>query len=158
MGRIDDLSAMKDRAAYALSRRLLAVDPGLGKKLGWAVFVAGQLVQAGNGDLAAIQFCECSVIEQPTVYSHGTKKVDPKDLISIALAGALFAGAHTIAGAPMWRYEPRTWKKQLPKDVHHRRAWPVLIPVELQIFQSANEDARDAVCLGLFQLERLVIR
>src|SRR3972149_4885609 len=97
------------------------------------------------------------IIERPTGYGKG--KSDPDDLIR----GALVAGAASMC---CWEegelrfVEPRTWKGQVPKEIHHRRVVAALSAAELARIaeiqpKSLQHNVLDAVGLGLWHLGRL---
>lgn len=142
--------------------KLLAIDPGA--STGWAKFVRRELVACGRTDVEGFDALQdltldgaAVVIECPRVYPMG--KVDPNDLIQLARkVGRL------EALLPPWTeiVYPATWKGQLTKAQCHARWLPRLTPAEagclaaglLGVPKSAQHDVRDAVCLGLWRLER----
>jgi hypothetical protein len=52
-------------------------------------------------------------------------------------------------------YNPTQWKGNTPKNVHHRRCRAVLSIDEQKIWDRLGHDARDAVGIGLFHLNRI---
>lgn len=53
------------------------------------------------------------------------------------------------------RYRPSEWKRQVAKELHHRRLKECLSEMELDIWTSLGHDARDAVGIGLFAMGRV---
>lgn len=133
---------------------LLAIDPG--NVTGWAVFNGPQdqtLKGCGYGPPAALVGFrpDVLVIERPQVYDARHSKGDPNDLITLAITvGRLIERMDaTTVLTPL----PREWKKQLPKDICHKRALAVLSPDERRLLVS-DHNALDAVALGLWYLKR----
>lgn len=136
---------------------LLAIDPGV--STGWASFFSGRLVKCGRGapppepDWVVY---DAVLIECPRAYPRG--KADPNDLIALARKVGrleqLFPGAEIVY--------PHTWKGSLTKDQCHVRWLLRLTDAETVVLNaglrgvpaSAHHDVRDAVCLGLWKLER----
>lgn len=109
-------------------------------------------------DLAIAKF----VVEVPVVYLHGPggKKdgADPNDLIDLAaVVGALcvtFSEAFVLKAV-----QPREWKGQVPKEIHHARALSRLDADERarvpKLAKSRLHNALDALALGLTDLGRM---
>lgn len=142
---------------------LLAIDPGT-KKLGWAFFASGMLVRCGTsrvtgtclGDLAARHAANLpsaleGICELMTVYAGASQKGDQNDLVRVATVGAQVVAIKT----DMARFvEPRTWKGQVPKGIHHDRIREKLKDVEKMVAKNAAMDTMDAIGLGLYHLGR----
>jgi hypothetical protein len=97
------------------------------------------------------------VSEVPQVYLARKIAVDPDDLIQ--LAGVVGACLASVPGDAVGYY-PREWKKQMPKDIHHRRIRKRLAAGELAILEATHcppsliHNVIDAVGIGLFHLAR----
>lgn len=146
-----------------------AIDPGA-RATGVALFSGGYLAKASlvrAEDVSSMIYdlhrnlgtVLEMVIERPTVYSK-TSKGDPADLIQVALV----AGSAATRCAGNARFvEPRTWKGQTPKDIHHGRIRAALVEIEKKALirdcrdvpASLQHNVLDAVGLGLWHLGRL---
>ena len=51
--------------------------------------------------------------------------------------------------------EPREWKGNVPKEIHHARALAALLPHEVALWSADDHDVRDAIALGLWAVGRL---
>lgn len=98
------------------------------------------------------------VVELPQVYTRGSSKGDPNDLVDLAFsAGRLVGNATNLRTV-----RPREWKGQLPKNVHHARVRKALSAAELAVLDACNvpvskrHNVLDAVGLGLWALRRAV--
>jgi hypothetical protein len=88
------------------------------------------------------------VIEKPQVYQLKYSKGDPNGLVSLAmLVGSISAAV--VAKTKLFPL-PRTWKGQIPKEIHHRR-----IARAIGITKKISKDAYDAAGLALYGLEVL---
>lgn len=89
------------------------------------------------------------VIEVPTSY--------PDQPATERTLERMRATARTVT-AP-WRtvrrVEPRAWKANVPKEVHHARALAALTDTERRWWSETDHDVRDAIALGLWATERL---
>jgi hypothetical protein len=167
------------------SSHLVAVDPGLrgaGVSYWWpdgtlrlATYVTGDSEGNGPKAWAAVtaslaKSCEpcwtekpVFVLELPQVYrTSRAPDVDPNDLIQLAAVVGDMAGALRPHASAVHVFQPRTWKGQVPKDVHHRRVKAKLRPAELHSIllpaQSLRHNVLDAIALGLFYLKREGVR
>jgi hypothetical protein len=140
-----------------------AIDPG--EDTGWAWFGDGMLVECGlNGDLGlsnAVDGCEVT-IERPRYYPRSTKRVDPNDLITLAItAGQLGCRAVDVGAHVAWVF-PQEWKGSVPKDIHNRRVLGQLRYGETLIYTNATKtipkskhnNVIDAIGIGLWRLDR----
>jgi hypothetical protein len=97
------------------------------------------------------------VAEVPQIYFGNRLRVDPDDLLQ--LTGVVGACTSLFPGM-CYGYYPREWKKQIPKEIHHKRLVKVLSEQELKIWENiegpstAVHNARDAIGLGLYHLGR----
>lgn len=97
------------------------------------------------------------VIEKMQVYKE--MPIPPGVLIQLSLMGGRVTGLFsTWAGAPV-EYLPKTWKKQVPKKIHHGRIKKALSKgelsrVELPKDKKKAEDVWDAVGIGLYHLRK----
>ena len=62
-----------------------------------------------------------------------------------------------LAEAGGWaeKYRPSEWKRQVHKELHHRRIRAALSTPEQGVWDALGHDARDAVGIGLFALGRI---
>jgi hypothetical protein len=140
--------------------RILAVDPGI-NTTGLAWRCEGRDIRVTDADLSAIStyrdkarevarsvpdVCFDHVyIELPQVYPYPQMKGDPNDLVNLAvlIGGIVSLVSHYKATL----IQPRKWKGQLPKKIHHER-------ILKQCPQFANRDlsldALDALGLLLY--------
>ncbi len=136
---------------------LLAIDPGA--RTGWAVFREAQLVSCGLTTPAKWSMLDgCSdgkpdvVIEEPTIYPHS--KANPADVMSLQLKVGELKGRFEAVGCKVTLVQPRTWKRQVTKQICHMRAAKVLTDAERSLAATANHDTWDAIALGLWYLKR----
>ena len=143
----------------------IAIDPG--KVSGWAVFdEQKELMQASWGDSQQFKtacklfFYTKPVIEIPIAYP--SRKVDPNDLIKLAIMAGEYAGYLDALGFPQAQFvKPVQWKGTVPKDVHQRRILKKLKPEELERLpkrpraKDYDHNMLDAVGIGLWKLGRL---
>lgn len=149
--------------------RVTAVDPG--KVAGWAQYTAKKLTACGIfSDWKYPQiwhsgYEQTFVMEIPRIYPHRSKG-DPNDIVDLALTTGEIRGHFRAAGCHIIEAFPRTWKGQVPKEIHHARVLKQLADDELRLL---NAEARkisktnpngfdhnmlDAVALGLWFLRR----
>lgn len=158
----------------------LAIDPGL-RGVGAAYFRGPTLiyadyiknpVESGSGPESWFGLSEAVffkfkdlgyqvdtyVCEIPQVYKFSPG--DPADLIEIAAVAAAVGAMFPVQKA--YGYQPRVWKGQLKKEVHHPRILAQLSPSELEAMvekrKSYAHNMYDAIGLGLYALERLRVR
>lgn len=143
---------------YEHGQRVLAIDPGV-KYLGWAYAVNGLIVQCGYmpdirdaRELAGRS--DVCIIEKPQQYTNS--KAKRKDITDLTLAAgeikAYVSAPHTL----MW--EPRSWKGQVPKDIHQSRIRALLKPCERAILPVRKTQAGhviDACGIALRYMGRL---
>lgn len=158
---------------------LITFDPGYSKKnaLGWARFSDYSLTGAGivrpdgdfyamaNAAVTAAQDCwqgevhTRAIIEVPEVYP-GVQDADPNDLLPLSeLAGYVGYACRQI-DYPVERVVPKTWKRQVPKDIMTNRITKRLGPAEFSLIAKIKpvglrHNAIDAVGIGLWKLGRL---
>ena len=150
---------------------LYAIDPGV-QGCGMALFVDGELVQAGYGQAPFALLDDipkgCSlqvILEKPQVYR--ALKGDPNDLIDVAVAGGEMLGrvlqTTKAETTTVEKVLPAAWKRQLPKDVMKARTLALLTNEENASFirhktllplPSLMHNVWDAVALGLWGLRR----
>lgn len=142
----------------------LTIDPG--DVTGWAKWRAtrgGELIDCGlwytaGGGVHTSDPHEVW-IESPTIYPRSP--VPPADVVTLARTAGEWGGRFLASGVPRERLhyvEPRTWKGQVPKEIHHARMWAQLSPIEQGIVDracrgvapSARHNVLDAVALGLW--------
>lgn len=119
---------------------------GLGRGGRAWVHLAVGLTHALSGYQGRLTRC---VVEVPQVYTRG--RGDPGDLIEIAgAAGAVCLGLHAL-GVPadsIVTVLPKTWKGQVPKEVHHYRILEQLSDQEKSLLSKTGlQDQLDAVGL-----------
>lgn len=134
---------------------LLAIDPG--NDTGWALFENGMLIDAGlyfpplDGAIMDL------VIERPTIYPRS--KARPADIVTLAINAGMHAGRASSLTSIHW-VEPRTWKGQVRKKIHHSRIVKLLSEDEkcvlrrLGVTEGKAHNVLDAVGLGLWKLGR----
>ncbi len=146
---------------------LIAIDPG--KTTGWAVFVESGLVAAGvlrrekifNGaeGLPKIWDRRIVLVENPRWYPHD--HTDVNDLLDLAVLVGEIEHYYEIQGCTVELVWPRTWKGNVPKDIHNKRVLVALRRAELELLplrpraKDYDHNMLDAVGLGLWKLGRL---
>lgn len=100
----------------------LAIDPGVHKHA-CALFVGTHLAEVGWN--LRYDNVQSVAIEKPQFDGRPATA-----LIDLAWAGALFAGSF---GVPVRAFEPREWKKSVPKPIHHGRIWDALTNQEIDL-------------------------
>ena len=158
--------------------RILAIDPGL-RVCGVAELVDGVLARAvlvvspektARGGPAWVAMARAVtaavsswgapcvlVVECPQQYDAAHCRVDRADLSELsAVAGALCA---VLGTGEVRTPAPRTWKGQVPKDVHNARTLARLTPGELAcvVWPTAlglRHNVTDAIGLGLWASRR----
>ena len=133
----------------------LGIDPGL--STGWAVLDAtGGLVSCGRGEAFPCLSNRQAVIEKPQVYQRQKKRVDPNNLITLAIRVGRYQERLEAAGVRVELVLPTTWKGQIDKERHHLRVHAALNEHErtlVEKFGKAGDDSRvddvwDAVALA----------
>ena len=137
---------------------MIAIDPGIAT--GWAYFYANKLRACGLVRPAQwYQLVERAltgehiVIEEPTIYPHS--KANPAHIMALQLKVGELKGRFEMAGCSVELVQPRTWKHQVPKQVHNRRTLAALTPDEFALADGQRHDVIDAVGLGLWKLGRI---
>lgn len=146
-------------------QHLIAIDPGT--ITGWALFLEGRLEVCGWTNparwttLVDVAGCDIPrgitrnvVIEEPTIYPHS--KADPNDIMKLQLKVGQLKNIFESRGFSVTLVQPRTWKRQVKKKVHHPRILKRLEPAEYIIARDQRHDVLDAVGLGLWKLGRYV--
>ncbi len=138
-----------------------AIDPSVDDaKTGWARFERGQLVGCGLRlpDILAGHV----VIEVPEYRRNSTKRVNPNDLIKLAVrVGELAATSRVFWFASTQLVTPTEWKGNTPKDIHGLRIIRALSLKELAVYEevkcaaSLRHNVVDAIGLGLWRVGRL---
>lgn len=152
--------------------RVTAIDPGL--TAGWAQFDDGRLVIAGtfkDGQewpvIRAFAYDkQALVIEVPRIYP-GNSKGDPNDILELAMrAGEICGYFRDVNNLTITKVYPRTWKGQVPKEIHHGRILAQLDPAEVKVLEphrkrftktnphGLDHNMLDAIGLGLWFLQR----
>ena len=93
------------------------------------------------------------LIEQPTIYPHS--KANPTHVMALQLKVGELKGRFEMIGCVVELVEPRTWKGQVPKEIHGRRTMSVLTPAEAALAAGKRHDVLDAIGLGLWKLGRM---
>jgi hypothetical protein len=103
------------------------------------------------------------VIELPQIYRGALMKGDPNDLVKVAVQVGRFAERlEETCRKDVELVKPATWKGQIPKDVHHRRARARLLAEEVRVLErvllgvpaAKQHNVLDAVALGLYAVGR----
>jgi predicted nuclease with RNAse H fold len=149
--------------------RVTCIDPG--KVAGWAQWTNKKLTSCGifsdwNYPTLWHRGCEqYLVLEVPRIYPHRSKG-DPNDIVDLAMTAGEIRGFARAAGCHIIEVFPRTWKGQVPKEIHHARVLKHLADDELRLldvearkFSKTNPNGYDhnmldAVALGLWFLQR----
>lgn len=90
------------------------------------------------------------VVEKPQNYRHA--RVKHEDLQALQ---DVLLDIETLVDVPVVTYLPHEWKANVPKDVHHQRVFRYLDLAEQAHWHGLDHNARDAVALGLFRLDRV---
>jgi hypothetical protein len=126
---------------------VLGVDPDT-TSLGWALLAKGRLYQAGlvraknlEGMIFEVtrarawtwETIDLLVVERAEIYPHGEAR--PNDLSQLLIVAGTVAGyvAHRRLCLPY----PKEWKKQVPKEIHHRRLLEGLTQEEHAVLDAA---------------------
>lgn len=97
--------------------------------------------------------------EQMQVYRASLQKGDPNDLLELSGVCGWICGL--LDPEDVVSYLPRTWKGQVPKDVHAKRILGRLTPEEAEVLKAAKipksleHNAIDSIGIGLYYLRRL---
>lgn len=143
---------------------ITAVDPSVDSdKQGWARFEHGKLADCGIG---LSMHAGHLVIECPEYRRNQTARVNPNDLIKLAVHVGALKGAFELDGRA-WFAEaelvtPSQWKGSVPKDIHGQRIIRALSLKECEVYQtkthglaaSRKHNVVDAIGLGLWKLGR----
>ncbi len=149
---------------------LVSIDPGV--NTGWARFVHGALSTCGLGvpPIGGPGFPSATdvVIEKPQIYVGRKQKVDPNDLITLAILVGKYAERAKDSRVEL--VLPSKWKGQVPKP---KRGEPYIMEVRVMAVltdeerervervarrpraQGLNDNIVDAVGVGLWFLGRL---
>jgi len=137
---------------------VIAIDPGT--YTGWAYFYANKLracdwISPRRWDELVLRAMtrEHIVIEEPTIYPHS--KANPASVMALQLKVGELKGRFEMAGCSVELVQPRTWKGQVPKQVHNRRTLAALTPDEFALADGKRHDVIDAIGLGLWKLGRI---
>ena len=141
---------------------LVAIDPAA-RRFAYAVFHDGTLEACGYAErYDQIPIGDRSytwVFEVPrnlTSFAVAHKDLDRLRRTLRKIRIRAIARGETVTG-----YKPSEWKGNLPKRVHHRRAWAILTAPEKLVLPdrpgvvSYAHDVHDAVALGLTHLGRM---
>jgi hypothetical protein len=93
------------------------------------------------------------LIEEPTLYRHS--KARPADVMALQLKVGELKGRFEAVGCRVELVQPRTWKRQVPKDIHNARTLKALTDAERRLVEGQRHDVIDAVGLGLWKLGRM---
>lgn len=132
----------------------LSLDPGAHP--GWAIWNERfELTRCGI-DKPPLDRYVVVLCERPTIYPNS--KVPPADIITLAITAGRLVCPLADHGARVDWVEPRTWKGQVPKQIHHARIFGQLSPTEQSVVDVClrgvnpkyREDAMDAIGLGQY--------
>lgn len=134
----------------------IAIDPGI--KTGWCVLdAAGAVSVVGKGEGFPVLSNRKALIELPQVYPHQKKRVDPNNLITLAVRVGRYQERLEKGGVKVDLVLPTTWKGQVEKLIHHRRVDATLGAAERATVtllagvpgaRGYSEDVWDAVALA----------
>lgn len=134
--------------------RYLCIDPG--SHPGWAVLDGDHKITGCGINTPPKYKFDVVLAERPTVYPHSD--VNPANIITLAITLGKMIRPYEDLGSKVVLVEPRTWKGQIPKKVHHPIIRKSLAAGELlvvdnclkDIAKSWCEDAMDAVGLAVY--------
>jgi hypothetical protein len=107
----------------------LAIDPG--NDTGWCLMSEGrELVDAGLGDPPVAFVGHRVVIERPQVYQGRSSRVNPNDLITLAIGVGRYKERFISRGCSVEEILPHTWKGTVDPEILCRRVWAALDPRE----------------------------
>jgi len=145
-------------------RVLLAIDPGK-EHFGYAVFSDTLLTACGTPEHA-----DPNALASIAIRLYDYYRRQPETRVTVAmevpqnylrarriksLEGLVALCAAVDEAVQVGRfYQPKMWKGQVPKPAHHRRLARVLTGVELDLWATADHNAKDAIGIGLFHLGR----
>ena len=151
--------------------RLTAIDPGAAS--GFAQFAEHKLFAASTfsgeefPEIWHRGYAQTLVLEVPRIYP-GNSKGDPNDIVKLAMRAGEIRGYYARAAAPfVFEVFPRTWKGNVPKEIHHGRVLAALDEQERGVLapharrvtktnpHGLDHNMLDAVGLGLWFLKRL---
>lgn len=134
---------------------LSTIDPGTHS--GWARFAERSLTACGLGPDSYFGHV---IIEVPVIYP-GSRKVNPNDLITLAVKVGEHKYAAESRGCSVELVKPRTWKGTIDGDIMCARILRLMTPAERAIFNAApgaasyRHNILDAIGIGLWKLGRL---
>jgi len=135
---------------------LIAIDPGV-HKCALAYFSGLEVFHVAmipTGQKPALPEKPSRVVcEVPTVYATRGQRGRQSDIIALAYSAGVMVRAIDCADVRL--VEPREWKGQVPKNVHHARVRATLTPEECLLFDTLDHNGKDAVALGLWELKRI---
>lgn len=104
---------------------ILAIDPGA--DTGWCLMSeARKLVAAGLNDPPVEFVGHRVVIERPQIYQGRGSRVNPNDLITLAIGVGRYSERFISRGCNVEEILPHTWKGTLDPDICCRRIWASL--------------------------------
>lgn len=156
----------------------LAIDPGV-RELGWALFRMDEFVTGGVSSVPGtlpnlghnvsqhrrniynatghlhVDFVAVEAME----YADRRAKSVPADLLRVQWVGAALGGMFATQITPV---TPTTWKRSVPKDIHHKRIRAKLTKREAVALERAEtavaaglrHNLVDAVGIGLWAVRR----
>lgn len=135
-----------------------AIDPGV--QQGWARFSGGCMYACGLGEPPAL--IGEVVIELPEYRpSQRDRRVDPNDLITLAVRVGKLAARAEARGLVVELVRPTRWKGSVPKRIHHQRIGRALTVEEhavlngVRVADSLRHNVLDAIGIGLWKIGRL---
>lgn len=143
----------------------MAVDPGVRKGYGVAIFSGSRLVGASmeKNMHTFLNYCEgvynvteC-VIEMPVVRATGQQKGRQSDIIDLAAATGIFMGmlSRCYTGVTLTVVYPEQWKRQIPKDIACSRIRERLTDEEVSSLpRRVTNDMLDAIGIGFWKFDR----
>lgn len=124
-----------------MSDATLAIDPGV-DLCGWSWSVASSIRAVGHSPpdfFAGIVGPVRVMIESPVIYPHGNSEGtrDPEVIMRLRETVGYISGLLAAHGITAATTDPRAWKGQLKKPVHHSRVWALLTERERRLIADA---------------------
>lgn len=161
---------MRENPDERIENIVLAFDPG--DSTGWARFANGTLTHCSVSrfddnfwPMSSSVIATQVAIEVPRYYP-GKNKVDPNDLLSLALKAGEIMGHYRGRCERICCFYPQEWKGSVAKEIHHQRVLDLLTLTELALLPTVKKSKKnphgydnnmlDAVGLGLWFTKRTI--
>jgi hypothetical protein len=114
---------------------ILAIDPGVHESA--CAWFDGGYLSAVAFEVAPSFLGVATVVVEKPQFDSRTLRVDPRDVINLAFAAGVAAGAAAANGAELIAVTPTQWKGSEPKPMQHMRLWESLTPAEQALLGGA---------------------